>query len=130
MVVTQPVDIPFRIISIYATKWRYTGDQPNSLFQELDLGELAATYEPIKDQLPRPLVHRDNDAVGPTVGDLARNATLNRADSWLFALPSDQTLEAHFGPLRQFTIANSNHPNHTVHRVTDPEADERMRPQH
>ncbi|MFB9682508.1 hypothetical protein ACFFRH_44225, partial [Streptosporangium vulgare] len=22
--------------------------------------------------------------------------------------------EAHFGPLRQFTIANSNHPNHTV----------------
>ncbi|WTZ63338.1 helix-turn-helix domain-containing protein [Streptomyces sp. NBC_01383] len=23
-------------------------------------------------------------------------------------------IEAHFGPLRQFTIANSNHPNHTV----------------
>ncbi len=25
-------------------------------------------------------------------------------------------IEAHFGPLRQFTIANSNHPNHTVQR--------------
>ncbi|UYQ64720.1 helix-turn-helix domain-containing protein [Streptomyces peucetius] len=24
-------------------------------------------------------------------------------------------IEAHFGPLRQFTLANSNHPNHTVH---------------
>lgn len=23
-------------------------------------------------------------------------------------------IEAHFGPLRQFTLANSNHPNHTV----------------
>lgn len=23
-------------------------------------------------------------------------------------------IEAHFGPLRQFTIANSHHPNHTV----------------
>jgi hypothetical protein len=23
-------------------------------------------------------------------------------------------IEAHFGPLRQFTIANSNYPNHTV----------------
>ncbi|GAA1931331.1 hypothetical protein GCM10009753_76430 [Streptantibioticus ferralitis] len=23
-------------------------------------------------------------------------------------------IEAHFGPLRQFTIANSNHPNYTV----------------
>ncbi|GAA2325903.1 hypothetical protein GCM10010431_55030 [Streptomyces kunmingensis] len=23
-------------------------------------------------------------------------------------------IEVHFGPLRQFTIANSNHPNHTV----------------
>lgn len=25
-----------------------------------------------------------------------------------------QPIEAHFGPLRQFTLANSNHPNHTV----------------
>lgn len=24
-------------------------------------------------------------------------------------------IEPHFGPLRQFTLANSNHPNHTVH---------------
>ncbi|RKN59697.1 IS630 family transposase, partial [Streptomyces klenkii] len=23
-------------------------------------------------------------------------------------------IEAHFGPLRQFTLANSNHPNHTI----------------
>jgi hypothetical protein len=27
-------------------------------------------------------------------------------------------IEAHFGPLRQFTIANSNHPNHTVQTRT------------
>ena len=25
-----------------------------------------------------------------------------------------EPVEAHFGPLRQFTIANSHHPNHTV----------------
>lgn len=29
-------------------------------------------------------------------------------------LPADQDVEGAFGPLRQFTIANSNHPNHTV----------------
>ena len=26
----------------------------------------------------------------------------------------DNPVEAHFGPLRQFTLANSHHPNHTV----------------
>jgi hypothetical protein len=26
----------------------------------------------------------------------------------------DNPIEAHFGPLRQFTIANSRHPNHSV----------------
>jgi hypothetical protein len=28
--------------------------------------------------------------------------------------PRPRRIEAHFGPLRQFTLANSNHPNHTV----------------
>lgn len=32
------------------------------------------------------------------------------ADQRLLASP----IEAHFGPLRQFTLANSEHPNHTV----------------
>lgn len=27
-------------------------------------------------------------------------------------------IEAHFGPLRQFTLANSHHPNHTVQTRT------------
>jgi hypothetical protein len=29
-------------------------------------------------------------------------------------LPASYHREAHFGPLRQFTLANSHHPNHTV----------------
>lgn len=28
--------------------------------------------------------------------------------------PGANPIEAHFGPLRQFTLANSNRPNHTV----------------
>ncbi|MDH6709515.1 hypothetical protein P3T27_006263 [Kitasatospora sp. MAA19] len=34
------------------------------------------------------------------------------------ALLSRHPIEAHFGPLRQFTIANSNHPNHTTQTRT------------
>ncbi|GGY35167.1 hypothetical protein GCM10010384_47770 [Streptomyces djakartensis] len=29
-------------------------------------------------------------------------------------MPGASVPKAHFGPLRQFTVANSNHPNHTV----------------
>jgi hypothetical protein len=29
-------------------------------------------------------------------------------------LPASYHREAHFGPLRQFTLADSNHPHHTV----------------
>ncbi|MEU8787737.1 IS630 family transposase [Streptomyces sp. NPDC048637] len=49
-------------------------------------------------------------------GDIRRWAKKNKVElcftptyaSWA------NPIEAHFGPLRQFTIANSNHPNHTV----------------
>ena len=48
--------------------------------------------------------------------DIRRSAEKNKVElrftpayaSWA------NPIEAHFGPLRQFTIANSNHPNHTV----------------
>ncbi len=36
------------------------------------------------------------------------------AEAKSFRNPWANPREAHFGPLRQFTIANSNHPNHTV----------------
>lgn len=39
---------------------------------------------------------------------------LGNTASWLTGLRSAHPIEAHFGPLRQFTPANSNHPNHTV----------------
>ena len=51
-----------------------------------------------------------------TGADIRRWAKKNKAElcftptyaSWA------NPIEAHFGPLRQFTLANSNHPNHTV----------------
>jgi hypothetical protein len=46
----------------------------------------------------------------PPLGEEEQGRVVLHPDLRLVANP----IEAHFGPLRQFTIANSNHPNHTV----------------
>lgn len=48
--------------------------------------------------------------------DIRRWAKKNKVDSCFTPTYASwaNPIEAHFGPLRQFTIANSNHPNHTV----------------
>jgi hypothetical protein len=44
------------------------------------------------------------------MGPEEQGGALLHPDQRLLANP----IEAHFGPLRQFTLANSNHPNHPV----------------
>ncbi|SFL16170.1 IS630 family transposase [Streptomyces pini] len=48
--------------------------------------------------------------------DIRRRATKNKAELCFTPIYASwaNPIEAHFGPLRQFTIANSNYPNHTV----------------
>src|ERR1051326_5322002 len=98
-----------RVISIYATRWRWTGEldqeQPH-----LSLGRLEEFYGLFHDQLPQViqwLPHgAENIAFAPK-GDNAGvlNSTslltpadegvkITRADSWLFVLPSDQVVAA------------------------------------
>jgi hypothetical protein len=45
----------------------------------------------------------------PRLGEEAQGRTVLHSDQRLLGQP-----EAHFGPLRQFTLVNSNHPSHTV----------------
>lgn len=85
-------DYSVRVISIYATRWRYRAEAVFALPDDFDLGRLGEFYSLFKDQLPRLLAHETAEAVtftrpGPDV-DLAGVQT------WLFALPSDQVVAA------------------------------------
>ncbi|HEY6425365.1 MAG TPA: hypothetical protein VIY28_19405 [Pseudonocardiaceae bacterium] len=99
-----------RVISIYATRWRWTGDydpqQPH-----LPLGQLEEFYSLFQGQLPQ-VIHRSSHAAesiafAPAADDAARpcadasmlnpadeGVKITRADSWLFVLPSDQVVAA------------------------------------
>ncbi len=57
---------------------------------------------------PKPV--RTQGRADPPLGDQAPGRTVLHPDLRVLGEPD----RAHFGPLRQFTIANSNHPNHTV----------------
>lgn len=48
--------------------------------------------------------------------DIRRWATKNKVELCFTPTYASRTnpIKTHFGPLRQFTIANSSHPNHTV----------------
>jgi hypothetical protein len=48
----------------------------------------------------------------PGGGDASRRSGGPRREDG--PAPPADPIEAHFGPLRQFTLANSNHPNHTA----------------
>lgn len=99
-----------RVISIYATRWRWEGaydpKQPH-----LSLGQLDEFYSIFQDQLPQ-VIHRSSHearsiAFAPTADDATRMGTsapvhnpadagvkITHVDSWLFALPSGQIVSA------------------------------------
>lgn len=96
-----------RLISIYATRWRSVwpqSDQQASLDDQaphLDLGALEEFYSLFRDQLPRILLWRQHDPATVTFktsgqGDSSHAdwPIITRAESWLFALPSDQVVAA------------------------------------
>lgn len=99
-----------RVISIYATRWGWDGEydpkQPH-----LSLGQLDEFYNLFQDQLPQVIHWSKHEAesirFAPTADDTARRdasapvrdpadagVEITRADSWLFALPSNQVVAA------------------------------------
>jgi hypothetical protein len=112
----MPIDVStsehhdVRVISIYATRWRWTG-APDPRLPHLQLGQLEEFYGLFHEQLPQ-VIHRSSNpaatiAFAPTASDPRRQSvtarprnpedegvTINRAHSWLFVLPSDQVVAA------------------------------------
>jgi hypothetical protein len=105
----RPHDHTIRVISIYATRWRFRGkfdEQPH-----LSLGTLEEFYGLFRDQLPQVLCQETHDAAAlsftqqdssalsaegagaaaPAVATTGR-VKITRARSWLFVLPSDQVV--------------------------------------
>ena len=110
MSINLPGPDHIRVISIYATRWRWEGEyDPNQ--PHLSLGQLDEFYSIFQDQLPH-VIHRSshearNIAFAPTADDTARMGTsapvhnpvdvgvkITHVDSWLFALPSGQVVSA------------------------------------
>ncbi|MGH3887084.1 MAG: hypothetical protein ACRDSZ_11055 [Pseudonocardiaceae bacterium] len=98
------------MISIYATRWRWTGE-PDPRLPHLELGQLDEFYGLFQGQLPQ-VIHRSSNPAAtitfaPTTSNtLQQSATAcprNPEDerveilsvhSWLFVLPSDQVVAA------------------------------------
>ena len=87
-------DHEIRVISIYATPWRYrpngTENPELSLCRQLPLGALEVYHDLFCDQLPRVLANSEESVAVGTGGA----TVVPRARSWLFALPSDQVVAA------------------------------------
>lgn len=99
-----------RVISIYATRWRWTG-KPDPRLPHLELGQLDEFYGLFQEQLPQ-VIHQSSNpaatiAFAPKTCNTAQhNATARpripqderveicSAHSWLFVLPSDQVVAA------------------------------------
>lgn len=99
-----------RVISVYATKWRFTGD-PDPGIKHLELGQLEEFYTLYKDQLPQ-IIRRTPHTPGslmflPTddeAEERGKDTKISPAEddvevlsmeSWLFVLPSDQVVAAY-----------------------------------
>jgi hypothetical protein len=99
-----------RVISIYATRWRWSGEHDPQQ-AHLSLGKLEEFYGLFEGQLPQ-VIHGSSHAADSICFvsaeyDTARPCTsasilkpadegvqITRADSWLFVLPSDQVVAA------------------------------------
>lgn len=107
---TKPDQHHIRVISIYATRWRWTGDsdlqQPH-----LSLGKLEEFYSLFESQLPRVIdlqehaadsiafISAESDTTRPRTSAVMlkpvdEGVEIIRADSWLFVLPSNQVVAA------------------------------------
>lgn len=113
-------DHKIRVISVYATKWRFAAEPARQ--EHLSLGHLEEFYALYKDQLPKVLLHRehgrDSLRFQPTeqeAADPRRRPGIRPEDdeveilsvaSWLFVLPSDQVVAALDFTLRGRTVAD------------------------
>lgn len=107
------IDHQIRVISVYATKWRFTGD-PDPTIEHLKLGQLEEFYALYKDQLPQIIrrTHYGPDQVffqptpeeaekwegegeAPWIPPQDDEVTVLSMDAWLFVLPSDQVVAAY-----------------------------------
>jgi hypothetical protein len=99
-----------RVISVYATQWQWDGVY-NPAQPHLSLGQLDEFYSLFQDQLPQVIYWSEHEAknikFAPPAYDTARRdasasvrdpadveVKITRADSWLFALPSNQVVAA------------------------------------
>ena len=105
--ITSP-DHEIRVITIYATRWRYRKTSASGL-PHLGLGRLEEFYGLFKYQLPQAVCRKSHEAealtfkaltdfAGPSNASAETSAPrdapiqITRVESWLFALPSDQTV--------------------------------------
>jgi len=98
------VHCPIRVVSIYATRWRY-GRKPTRELRELHrkkpteelklnlkLGRLAEFYDFYKDQLPRGLTTDELKVEDVAFDTEVPRVRLTSAETTLFALPSNQVV--------------------------------------
>src|SRR5262245_36015878 len=85
-----PMD-PIRVIAVYAARWRHTGGEAVAPEPSgFDLGHLRGHFALFAHQFPRLLAHRGIDLRFTGIGPDA----LARAETWLWALPSDEVVAA------------------------------------
>ncbi|MGH3753681.1 MAG: hypothetical protein ACRDRP_13480 [Pseudonocardiaceae bacterium] len=108
--VSTPDQHHIRVISIYATRWRWDRE-PDPGLPHLELGQLDEFYGLFQEQLPQAIHRSPNPAAAivfqPTASDTVQQITtacpcdsedgrvkIVSACSWLFVLPSDQVVAA------------------------------------
>ncbi len=91
-------DYVVQVINVYATHWRHEGNNVPAAEPPFELGRLTEYWSLFGNQLPRLL---DRKRLPPEElaflqhgGDPIRIAEITSAESWLFALPSDQVVAA------------------------------------
>jgi hypothetical protein len=97
-------DIPdVRVISVYATRWRWQSEVDDVGFEHLVLGRLEEFYNLFREQLPKVLAHVKHDPNSvtfpplegePVASTKMAGLPVTKAELWLFALPSDQLVAA------------------------------------
>ena len=91
-------DYLVQVINVYATHWRHEGDDVPTAEPPFELGRLAEYWSMFHNQLPRLLDRKqiplEKLAFLPHGGDPVRITEITSAESWLFALPSDQVVAA------------------------------------
>jgi hypothetical protein len=82
----MPVEA-IRVVGVYATRWTHEGELAIGPERFFELGKLEEYYALFADQLPQVLAHERLAAEELSV-------EAGGAETWLFALPSDQVVAA------------------------------------